>query len=271
MFDLSSAHWWTDELVNREKALKNRMITAAVAALLANGALAGTYQSEVGLLGSRTNVEGPRMDVDAATLTGSLYFKPVDDSKGPFLNATFLDHASGITVVRADRNAGLDDFSTFDARVVTGSGRVIEAGYSDIRGDDTYRLALGTYLTPVSQVLLSYTTSKDAAIDVMTAGYRRARKLGGTTALAYSFNAGYVDAKDSGYTANANAIYFLNRSFGIGVLASASDYNHARVRSGGLQATYFISSAFHLQGSVQRTDANGQDEETFGASVALRF
>lgn len=251
--------------------MKKRVLGATIAALLGNVSLADTFQAEAGLLFTNSQIDAIGADIDTLTIGGALYFNPVDDSKGPLLEATFLDRASGVAATWSDPDSPVDEFYSIDGRVVTASGLIVEAGYSDRFNDDTYNIGFGTYLSDNSSVVVGYTTRDDADFDVLDATYHAVRKLAGTASLAYNVNAGYVDTNDSGYTFGGDVTWYLNPQLGFGAMASFADFNNTEIQTFGVQASYFFAPTFYVEGFVRTSDYDGPDEDTYGLGASLRF
>lgn len=251
--------------------MKVRILSAAIVALLSNVALADTFQAEAGLEFSNIDADFMAKDVDAVSIGGTVYLKPVNDNKGPLLEAAFLDKASGISASYTDPDSPFDEFYSLGGRFVTNSNLIIEAGYSDAFNDDSYRVGLGTYLSDTADIVVSYTRADDSDVDTVAADYHGIAKLAGTASVAYTLSAGFVDANDNGYVLGGEVTYYPNPKLGIGAAASISDYNNTDVTSVGIQASYFVTPTFYVQGFARTADYDGPDEDTLGIGASIRF
>lgn len=258
----------------KEKTLKNRVLSAAVMSLLSSVALADTYQAEAGLFYNNTDADTMASDYDTYGINASIFLKPVDDSKGPRLEAAFLDRASGISVQYSDPDdIPVDETYAVQGRYVLGNGTILEAGYADFDIDESFHIGLGTYLSDTSAVMLRYSETDDSDVQRLEASYKAVAKLAGTSAVAYSVSAGLVDVphQDTGYSFGGEATYYFNQNFGIGATVSFQDLDSGDIESYGLQASYFFTPNFYVQGFAKTTDFDGPDEEQFGLSASIRF
>jgi hypothetical protein len=242
--------------------------------LLSSVALADTYRAEAGLNYDNTDADNASSSVDTYTLGGSVYFKPVDDSKGPRAEAAFLSRSSSVSATYADSDDNVFDKTyTADTRVVLGNGTILEAGYANFDYDKAYKIGVGTYLSDHSDVTLSYTTSDLSNVNILGATYHSVVKLAGTSSLGYSVGAGYVDLPngENGYTVDADATYYFNPNLGLGGLFGYTDNDSYNTTSYGLQASYFITPAFFVKGYAKTTDYDGPNEDSYGIGASVRF
>jgi hypothetical protein len=251
-------------------------LTAAILSSLLSGvAFADTYRAEVGLGYDNTDADNASSDVDTYTLGGSVYFKPVDDSKGPRAEAAFLSRSSSVSASYADSDDNfLDESYTANTRVVLNNGTILEAGYADFDNfEKVYQVGLGTYLSDHSDVMLSYSSAEEADVDTLEATYHSVLKLAGTSSLGYSVGAGYMDLanNEDGYKVDADVTYYFNPNLGLGALASYADYDAFDTNTIGLQASYFITPAFYVEGYAKTTDYDGPNEDSFGVGASVRF
>jgi hypothetical protein len=242
--------------------------------LLSSVALADTYRAEAGLSFDNSDLDNAPSSVDTYTLGGSVYFKPVDDSKGPRAEAAFLSRSSSVSASYADSDDNfLDESYTADTRVVLGNGTILEAGYADYDFDKAYKIGVGTYLNDHSDVTLSYTATDKSDVNTLEATYHSVLKLAGTSSLGYSVGAGYIDlpSGENGYTVDADATYYFNPNLGLGGLVDYTDNDTFETYSYGLQASYFITPAFYVKGYAKTTDYDGPNEDSYGIGASVRF
>jgi hypothetical protein len=253
--------------------LKNQLLAAAIVSLCSSMALAETYQAEAGIAYDRIDLDSPNVSVNALSIGGSMYFQPVDDSKGPRMEAAFLSRASNITAAYLNNDNPLDDSYGFDARFVIPNGITLGANYADTGFDTSYSVALGTYLSDHSEVQVSYTSLDDAELDTLAIAYRSVVPLAGQSSLGYTASIGYVDTPvgDDGYELDADVTYYLDRNFGLGASASFADQGLIDVSSIGAHASYFINPTFFIEGYYKTTDRDGPNEDSLGIGASIRF
>jgi hypothetical protein len=263
-----------------EKTLKNRVLTAAVMmSLLSSVALADTYRAEAGLSYDYSDADNAPATTDTYTLAGSVYFKPVDDSKGPRAEAAFLSRSSSVSASYSDSDKVLLDKSySASTRVVLGNGTTLQAGYTNLNDFyKVYSVAVGTYLNDHSDVSVKY-SSTDGANSLFAersygANYHSVLKLAGTTSVAYNVGASYLDLANTqnGYKVDVDATYYFNQNLGLGALASYSDRDAYSTSTVGLQASYFVTPNFFVNGYAKTTDFDGPNEDSYGVGASVRF
>ncbi|MDR0779105.1 MAG: putative porin [Pseudomonadales bacterium] len=255
--------------------MKNRTLTAAITMSLLSGvALADSYQGEAGFIYDNSKLDNTP-SYNSYTIGGSFYFNPVNDSKGPRMEAAFLDRASSVSASFTNSDSDLFDRSyTLDTRVVLNNGFILKAGYGDLyRSEKTYQVGIGTYLTDRSDIVASYTRAKNADIDTWDVTYHGVEKLAGTSSVGYSVGAGYVrlPTSSNGYRLDADLTYYFDANLGLGALASYADYDILKTTTFGIQANYFVTPLFYVEGYAKTTDYDGPSEDSFGVGASLRF
>lgn len=193
---------------------------------------------------------------------GSLFFAPVDDSKGPLSQADFLDKATSISVAYADFEDS-ESTAIFGHFVVTGDF-IVEASYSDTDLDSVVSAGLGKYLTDTSSITLTYTAAEEANVDGFSASYRSLNSLSNGGYLGYSIGAEYVDSgADTGNGFSGRATYFGAPEWGIGLSASIASVGDIDSTEYGLHAEYFFnpSTAVRLNYSKLEDDGGFIDVE----------
>ncbi|MDR2212020.1 MAG: hypothetical protein LBE21_00120, partial [Pseudomonadales bacterium] len=169
-----------------------------------------------------------------------------------------------------------DQTYTVDVRAVFGNGLTVEAGYSDYNFDTAYSVAVGTYLSDYAEIQLGYLGSQDTEVDTWAATYHALIRLNDLSNLSYTVSAGYIDADtDDGYMLDNDLTYYFNWNLGIGGTASFSDLDLLDTRTYGLHANYFFTPNFFIDGYVETTDYQGQDndsnEDSVGIGAFVRF
>ena len=241
--------------------------------LLSSVAAADTFQAEAGLFYNKTDADALASDIKTYGISGSVYFKPVDDSKGPRLEATFLDRASGITATYSDPEGSFDETYSAQGRFVLGNGTILEAGYADMEFEEVYRVGLGTYLSETSAIMLNYTKADNSDVNTLEGSYKAIQKMAGASSLAYTVSAGIVDVPNNGtgYKFGGDVTYYFNQNFGVGILGSIQDLDSGNIETYGVQASYFVAPNFFVQGYYKNAEYNGPDEENFGIGATVRF
>ncbi|GAB5452357.1 MAG: hypothetical protein Hals2KO_26850 [Halioglobus sp.] len=234
-------------------------------------------------------------DVDSIGVSGRYYIGGVDDSKGPYGQAEFLDHASSVGIDYIDGEldgaAGLEtEAYSIDGRYVTeGSGWIFEAGYDYTEFDpgnaeiDTFNLGFGKYLTDTTTLTLGYESS-DAENAPEIESYR--------IDLEHMFNwedsglklhasYGFIDLDDDEELSGnddidaweIDAIWYPCKNFGIGAAYSNTEYQGEELEEYGVLGEYFITQSVavtvaYLEGEIEDTNV---ETDSFVVGVTARF
>jgi hypothetical protein len=243
--------------------------------LCSSVALADTYQAEAGVTLDNFDSNSRSSSYNTYTFNGSLYFNPVDASKGPRAEAAFLSRASDISASYTDSNNHTADGNyNLDTRVVVNSNLVLEAGYADFNFDKAFRLGMGTYVSDHADVVVSYSKTDNSNLRTLEAAYHSVLNLVGTSSLGYTASVAYINPPvgNNGYALSADATYYLNPSVGVGGVVSHTDLGLSKNNTFGVQASYFITPVVFVRGYVQTIDYdNGPNERNIGINASLRF
>jgi len=238
-------------------------ILVAASALLASGvSIADSYQSEVGAIAVRTDIDGVSSKENAYGISGAYYFDAVKTSNLPLAEAAFLGKNSNAhaQAVRSSWDGEHNNFYELGAEfyipenflyVDAGVLRDTGKGYTD---NDWYT-AVG--ITPIDGLLVSTKYYHDD-------GYDANIKAKYVTALGagefINVEAEFVDGDDSTYKAIGGDYYFDN-SFSVGgKLENVYSDNAYTVRT-----RKFFTEQF--SGELSYTDAPNGNIIMAGASV----
>jgi hypothetical protein len=238
--------------------------------LLSCVTLADTYQAEAGIAFENTDADGS--DTETYSASTAFYFRPIDDSRGPRMEAAFLSRASGVSANFSDGPLR-DKAYELSTRFTFSSNFIIEASYLDFAdGDEGYRIGTGTYVSDHSDVVLSYTSLDNSGTDILQATYHSVLRQAGQSSLGYAVSAGYIDTPvGDGYLLDGDLTYYFNPNLGIGGSASFADQGAFDSSSFGVHANYFIHPTFFIEGYVETTDYDGPNEDSVGIGASIRF
>jgi hypothetical protein len=250
--------------------MKRVALCALVAAASSVPALADSYMAEVGA--QYFNTDFGSNDVDAYGLNGEIFFAPVDTSKGPLAEASFLDHASSISASWVDIDEADDDLLGLGLRVVTPGDFIIEASFDDSGDSDQWGLGLGLYLNDTTDLVFTYSDIDDADQSSLTADLHSVIALGGDMSLAYSVIASYIDAADeNGYGLGGDVTFYVNDQLGFTGLVDYTEIDDFDVTTLGVSVDYFIVPMFRVSASFINQDTGFTDIDTIGIDASVRF
>jgi hypothetical protein len=261
--------------------MKIRILSAAVVmSLLSSAALADTYQADVGVGYDRFDSS------NVYSVGGSVYFAPVDDSKGPRAEAAFLNKASGISVNYSKPQDG-DNAYAVSARFVMSNDYLVEARYSrqggnafgsgeglnlsSLLGGKTYGIGAGLYLTDHSDLVLSYDRDTDSKSNTVGLAYHAEQPLADAASLGYEVGGSYIDSPDGkAYALDAAATYYVNPNLGLG--ASIAYMNgDGSITTYGVHGSYFFTPSFYVRAGYSRLSGDGAGLNLYSLRAALRF
>lgn len=250
--------------------MKRVALCALVAAISSVPAMADTYRAEVGVEYANTDING--FDFDAYGLNAEVFFTPVDTTKGPLAEASFLDQASGISASWTDIEDIDDDLLSLGSRVVTTGGFIIEASYADNGEDDALSLGAGLYLNDTTDLVFTYATNDDADLDTLSADLHSVVTLDGDMSLAYSLGASYIDADvDNGFGLGGNITFYLNNQLGFSGIVDYTEVGDGDVTITGVGVDYFVAPQFRVSATFLNTDVGPFESDTLGVAASLRF
>lgn len=216
--------------------MKKVILGAAIASLVSAGAVADSYQGEVG--GSLTNSVFNQADSESEKSIsgwGTFYLAPVDTSKGPLGEAAFLDRASGATIV-IDQSDEDDADTAFGVSARYVWGQFIAEGSADFVGDvSTFGLGLGMYIAENTDLVFTWSNLADESdeavenhdIDTYSLDLHSVVSLGDAS-LAYSLNGFSSQISQnpdniSGY--GGDFTYYINNETGFGLSYMTTSFN----------------------------------------------
>ena len=242
--------------------MKKIALATAVAAVCSVGvAQADTYNWEV--QGNYTNIDNGFADVDGYGIDGTYYFQEVDDSKGPFSEAAFLNKASSVTLGYVDFDGS--DSVSIAGRLVLDSNLTLEANYADADGSDVYGAAIGMYINDTSEVQLTYADSDADDADVWGVEYHGVYDLGDNAALAADLG---LSTADAGEALTGGLTYYPMPQLGLGVDLAYLDYDDSDFGYG-LSAEYFFTNSIFAGATYNSVD--DADVDTYTLYVGARF
>ena len=157
-----------------------RRLPIALGSFLLVGALpwaanAGEYQFDLDTRALSTELNGGQgadQELETYGATATIYFKPVDDSKGPFSQAAFLSRASSVAISSL-RTEGDFRQQSVDLTGVFWNRMIVAAEYTDVKSlpepelqlgilvpnrndNESYSLGVGVYITGQQTLTASY-------------------------------------------------------------------------------------------------------------------
>ncbi len=254
--------------------MKKILLGATIALLSSSVVYAQDYQFEIGA--QYDNGDNGNDDYDGYGLNAQLHLDVVDTSKGPLNEAAFLDKSSYVDLAWSTSKldvSGADssDTASIGGRFVTGSNIIIEANYTDLENDSTYRVGAGTYISEKMEVVATYATADKADVSSFAVDLHGLNPLQGETALAFDAGLAYLDvADDSAYRFSAGADYYFNNALSIGAGAAFVSADDSDTSAINVRANYFVTpiASLGLAFTSLGQDADGQNIQL---NAAVRF
>lgn len=259
--------------------MKNVLQTAVVISALFSVATQADYQTELGVAIGESEIEIGNFDIDGNVLglTAEFNFAPVDTSKGPWAEATFLDKSSLINIdyIEVDFDGVDADSTGLSGRFVTATNLIIEASYQDSDDADILSIGVGAYLNDNLDLVVSYTDQDDEDISILAANLHGLTSMGGGASFSYDLGLGYAEANDENGTSITGGITFYpNSAFGFGASYNLNSADDIDVTTLGVIVDYFVSEAIRLSFSYETVEVDddnipldGPDTLLIGAAV----
>lgn len=242
------------------------------------------YQFEAGAFVGQGDISqgNDEVDFDVFGVLGEFHFAPVDTSKGPLAEASFLSRSSSINFGFSSLEPDFDnaddlDTFTFGGRFVTGQNVILEADYSETEfgndESDSVRIGAGTYLSPNADVVVSYQSTDNGNSDEDRLGvdFHGVSDLMQGASFAYDLSLAFIDGDtDDGHAIGVGGTYYFNPTFGIGLSADLEEVDNVDSDTITLDLSYFPQPNVQLFAAYYDQDAIVETEGVMiGAS--LRF
>ena len=280
--------------------MKIKQVTASAFLSIASSAFGGTYLAEIesSLAVGEQEVFNSDHDLFIYSISGQIFFRPVDTSKGPLLIAPFLDKASGVTLnyqatewepqednllTRSFENESY----TAGVGFVTPNNFILSGGHSrnETTGDriidneeNTLFLGIGAYLGDKHSVNFFYTneeqtirtrTSEETRYSLRTLSFH---PTGGETGIALDATYSHIDDEnETGFELGAQTLYFFNRQLNIGFTYEIEKIGSEENSILSLNTNLFFSQ--HISGEVHYSafDLEDNDAKLLIFSLSARF
>ena len=221
--------------------MKKTLICAALSATISISAYADfQYELSAGYIDAEIDSDdfGFSDSADGFLLGGTIYFDPVNTSKGPLSEAGFLDKSSNIGISFVDID-GSDNLQ-LNTRVIFGDDLIFEGSYNDLDADSSFSLAIGKYISDTSDVILTYQDFEDSGNTVIDVTYHNVVDLGAESYLGVDFTGGYSDNDiNSAPIVGFGLTYFGAPEWGIG-FSGSTELGSEGTSTYGLFAEYFF-------------------------------
>ena len=262
---------------------KKTALFAGLALALTGAAQAEEYSWEVGAGLSGSDVEG--IDLGA-----SYFFQPVDDSKGPYREAAFIDRASSVTVVASDseldNTVDSEDYGIGVRYITAGGGWIIDGRY--LRSElstgpldvelDAYGLTVGKYIAENTTLEIGYAYSEadgGAEVDSYSAEIQHLMNWGDS---GLKLGGGYIysETDDGGNdldTYFVDATWYPCKNLGINAGFALADSENGDVDVYSVGAEYFITqhAAVSLAYASEEVDDTNLESDVWRMGVNFRF
>lgn len=240
-------------------------LSLALSAVLSCSAFANSdYQFEVGA--SYTEID----DIELYQVGGGYYFAPVDTSKGPLAEASFLDRQSSVAVLyqRLEFGGESDSDGLVAGEYVFSNQR---AYINAIVSDDSYnRVGGGYYLSDTWLVDAGVRIDDDMDFIGASVGSKKLISLANDRYL--SLQAAYQYVKDDIDTYSVGADYYLNRNLSVGVGVDWFDdplnFDETRTNVG---ANWFVTPSVSVSAGVSFIDTDSRSDELYQVGLSARF
>ncbi|MCR9104529.1 MAG: putative porin [Gammaproteobacteria bacterium] len=251
-------------------------------------ALTGTVQAEEYSWEAGAGISGS--DVEGFDLGISYFFQPVDDSKGPYREAAFIDRASSVTVFgsdgEVDNSADTEEYG-IDVRYITaGSGWIIDAAYARSEASvggfdaevDAYGLTVGKYIAENTTLEIGYAYAEDDSGAELDNYGIEIQHLMNWEDSGLKLGGGYVysETDDGGNdrdTYFVEATWYPCKNLGIGGGYSLADGEFGDTDIYSIGAEYFITehAAVSLSYLSEEVDDTDLESDVYRVGVNFRF
>ena len=290
-----------------------KLSTLLSAALLSVSAQA--YQFEGGVYDRGGTIERDNSDVESdlesTTFVGTVYFKNVDNSKGPWAEAVFLNKASGISFVYQDfsnKESEIDfKYSSHTAGVavlgVIGSYLTLKAVIIEEKGknsdsqkldESTIKIAAGSYIGERHRIMASYTQTestykfvgfpdRDEIETEFSVKYKNVLQLGSVQHLSVIASVAISSVDDDENTiasdVEAGIIYYPIKNLGLKAISEFSvrdddSDNDATTSTLEFGVSYFPIESLSLDVTYTTAETkidNSDDEEIAVIGLGINF
>ena len=251
--------------MDKENLMKNVLLTS-IAALGVSVSAYGDYQFEGNIGYNQGDVED--LDFDGYSLSASVYFDVVDDSKGPLREAAFLDKASNVSLSFAtsefDDFGDSDDISAISTRIVIQEDWIVVGAYTDLDADELFSIGAGAYLSDTSDVIVSYSRLADGDFDSLGVTFHSLTHLGAGSAISSDIGFSYIDSDENGYSAIGSVTYYPLSQLGFGANVVRTSLNDIDTTALSIFAEYFFNQ--NISGEISYTTSDEDiDNDSFGS------
>lgn len=266
-----------------------KMLLASGIALAVTSAAHADYQVEVrgGYLTGDIESGSADADFDSFMLQGTFYFTPVDTSKGPLAEASFIDRASDITVNfqdgEIDGPGGADaDIESYgiSTRVVLDQGWLLKLGYQDseiedLVDGDVWNVGVGKYIAENTTLTLNYLQGEADDMDVDAYGLNLEHLFLLANDQALRLDVGYTQADpddaDEIDLWNLGATFYFNRNISVNANYSLADSNEVELENWSIGAEWFINNQVAVSLSYLEAEEDENNLEADGFVISGRF